>query len=306
MPSRRPSACSCSTTASAPAAIAVTAAPRSPAAASRAASAPAASATSSREMSGSMRGSFTPASTRTTSTPCSRRRPRRKAYSSPFVSRVPRRTTVATASGVSGEGLDPEVAALELRVGRELGGGCLRRDRSSDHDELPLGNRRRHAEVLPDQKDGEAFAVEIAEGIDELLDDRRREPFGRFVHDQKLRIREQRAPDREHLLLAARELRAAVSAALAETREELVDLRRRPPLRTAARRDHAQVLVDRERREQAAALRHVREPQLRDLVRRHADELAALVPDRSRHACRRHAEDRVAERRLSHAVAAHD
>ena len=37
----------------------------------------------------------------------------------------------------------------------------------------------------------------------DLLDDHRREPFGRLVHDQKPRIAEQRAPDREHLLLAA-------------------------------------------------------------------------------------------------------
>ena len=71
-------------------------------------------------------------------------------------------------------------------------------------------------------------------------------------------------------------------------------------------RDHPQVLVDGERREEPAPLRHVADAELRDLVRRLADELAALVADRAGDARRRHADDRVAERRLAHAVAADD
>ena len=92
IPSSRPSRCSCDTTRSAPSAIAVTAAPRSPAAASSATF----DANSSRPMSGMTEGSFTPASTSSTSTPCSSSRSRRNAYSVPLVSSVPSKTTVGT------------------------------------------------------------------------------------------------------------------------------------------------------------------------------------------------------------------
>ena len=99
-----------------------------------------------------------------------------------------------------------------------------------------------------------------------------REPFGRLVHDQQLRVREQGAADREHLLLAARELRGADPLALGEAREELVDGARRPAAR-ARGADHLQVLVGRERLEETPALRHVRDARLRDLVRRPAQQL---------------------------------
>ena len=97
--SRRPSAWRRLTISAAPRAMAAIAAPRSPAAASAAASAPAAAATSSRVTSGVASGSPTiPASTSTTCAPCSRIRSARNAYSFPFVSRVPTRTTVVTGS----------------------------------------------------------------------------------------------------------------------------------------------------------------------------------------------------------------
>ena len=90
-------------------------------------------------------------------------------------------------------------------------------------------------------------------------------PLGRLVHDEQPGVREQRAPDGEHLLLPAGELCSAVPLALGEAREELIDLGHRP-LAFAARADHAQVLVDGQRRKQAPTLRHVPDPGLRDLV----------------------------------------
>ena len=83
--------------------------------------------------------------------------------------------------------------------------------------------------------------------VDQVLDDRRREPFRGLVHDQERRVRQQRAADREHLLLSTGELRAAVLAALGEPREELVDALDRPaPGAASAPGDHPQVLVHRE------------------------------------------------------------
>ena len=102
--------------------------------------------------------------------------------------------------------------------------------------------------------------------VDHLLDDRRREALGRLVHDQQLGVREQRAADREHLLLAAGELGGADPLALGEPREELVDGGRRPAPRASAGSDHLQVLVRRQRLEQAPALRHVARCRSGDLV----------------------------------------
>src|SRR6185436_13402116 len=188
--------------------------------------------------------------------------------------------------------------------------GRLGRDRARDHDQLPLGERGRDAEVLLDQQERQALALELPERLDHVLDDRRREPLRGLVHHHEARVRHERPPDREHLLLAARELRAAVALALGEPREELVDPLARP---LAARRRAAgaprgdpQVLVDGERREEATALRDVADAVPRDLVRLAADELLALEADRALGMRRRDAHDRVAERRLAHAVATHD
>ncbi len=89
----------------------------------------------------------------------------------------------------------------------------------------------RDAEVLLDQEDAQALLLELAERLDQHLDDRRREALGGLVHDQQLRVRDQGAADREHLLLAAGELGAAVALALGEPREELVDAVDRPAAR---------------------------------------------------------------------------
>src|SRR4051812_10620328 len=116
--SSRPSAYRRFTISAAPRAIVSTAAPRSPAAASTAGSAPTAAPTSARAISGATSGSPTiPASTSRTSTPRSRMRSARYAYSTLFVSNVPTSTTVATVN------LPPSRVARSWRVGdaeREL------------------------------------------------------------------------------------------------------------------------------------------------------------------------------------------
>ena len=61
--------------------------------------------------------------------------------------------------------------------------------------------------------------ADLGDGAPDLGDDERRQPFGRLVEDQQQRIGQQRAADREHLLLAARELLAAVAEPLGQARE---------------------------------------------------------------------------------------
>ena len=67
------------------------------------------------------------------------------------------------------------------------------------------------------------------------VDDARREPLGGLVEEEDARVGEQRAADRDHLLLAARELVAAVPAPLLQAREQLVDGVERPLDRSARR-----------------------------------------------------------------------
>ena len=119
--------------------------------------------------------------------------------------------------------LDAEIAALELRARRQLARCRLGCDLAGDHDQLALRERCRDGEVLFDQENVQALLHELPECLDQALDDRGGKPFGRLIHDQQLRVRQQRTTDREHLLLPARELRAAVPLPLGQAWKELVD-----------------------------------------------------------------------------------
>src|SRR5439155_14269317 len=66
------------------------------------------------------------------------------------------------------------------------------------------------------------------------------------------------------------------------------------------------MLVDGERGEEPPALWDVADSQLCDLVRRLPDELLAAEANRAGDPCGRQADDRVAERRLAHAVPSDD
>ena len=155
----------------------------------------------------------------------------------------------------SASGSTPRYRRCSSTSAESCGGRRLGGDRAGDHHELALGDRGRHAEVLLDQQNREALLRELLERLDQVLDDRRREALGGLVHHEERRVGEQSAADREHLLLTAGELCAAVSLALGEPREELVDALDVQPLEVSRVAEHPQMLVDRERREQATALR---------------------------------------------------
>src|SRR5215468_8521263 len=91
-----------------------------------------------------------------------------------------------------------------------------------------------HLEVLVHQQDRLAAALELAQHLPDLAADDRGEPLGCLVEDQQLRVGHERARDRQHLLLAARELTAHLVPALADPGEKL-EHRAGGPARTAAR-----------------------------------------------------------------------
>ncbi|KAG0752625.1 hypothetical protein G6F22_021795 [Rhizopus arrhizus] len=61
-------------------------------------------------------------------------------------------------------------------------------------------------QVLFDQDDARALAVYLCEYVYQVSDDTGRQAFGRFVQQQDAGVAQQRARDRQHLLLAARPL----------------------------------------------------------------------------------------------------
>src|SRR5262245_9543601 len=71
---------------------------------------------------------------------------------------------------------------------------------------VPVCKPGEHLEVLIHQQDRLAAALELAQYLPNLAADDRGEPLGCFVEDQQLRVGHERARDREHLLLSAREL----------------------------------------------------------------------------------------------------
>ncbi len=178
-------------------------------------------------------------------------------------------------------------------------------DAAVDHDGDLLGHRRRDADVLLDDEHGDvALLAEPDQHLLDLRDDDRRQTLRRLVHDEQPRVGQQRAGDREHLLLAARKLRAAVVAPLGEAREGLIDALDRPgPAPQAG--GHAQMLVDGQRTPQPPPLRDIADAEPRDPRRGGVGDVLARQthgPARRRH----EAHDRLAQRRLAHAVAADD
>jgi hypothetical protein len=199
--------------------------------------------------------------------------------------------------------LHAEQTLLQLAVRLELGGGHRARDAPVHHHVHGIGDLDRHAEVLLDQEHGNlAVRGEVLQHVGHLAHDDRRQPLRRLVHHEQDRIEEQRPRDGEHLLLAAGELGAAIALPFREPRKRLVHARHGPRPRVTSRRE-AQVLVHGERRPHASALRHIPHAPVGDGVRRKSQDLLAGEP----HTTRRgdEARDRIAQRRLAHAVSAH-
>ncbi len=135
----------------------------------------------------------------------------------------------------------------------------------------------------------------------DLLDDHRRQAFGGLVHHQHARVEQQRAADRQHLLLTARQLGSAVATSIGEARKQRVDALNCPRTLPCALGRQSQMLVDRKRRPHAPPLRHIADAKLGDHVGRHAQN---LLPCKFHAASRRHqAGDRVAQRCLAHSIA---
>ena len=112
----------------------------------------------------------------------------------------------------------------------------------------------------------------------DLLDDHRGKALIGLVEQQELQVAGQRAGDRQHLLLAARERRGFLPAALGQTREMLVDALERPA-DGLGDLGQDQILLDGQPADDAPVLRHQLEAGLGRLVRLHRVQRLAGEPD---------------------------
>src|SRR5438034_1251362 len=155
--------------------------------------------------------------------------------------------------------------------------------------------------VLLGQENREPAALEGGDVLRERAHDHRREPLRRLVQQEEPRVGHQRPRDRQHLLLAAGEARAALAAELPELREEPEDALDRPP--AAGPLADPQVLDHREVAEDPPVLRHKADAQARDLVGAEPAQRPSLVQDlASRHVYQ--PDDGLERRRLACAVPA--
>jgi hypothetical protein len=164
-----------------------------------------------------------------------------------------------------------------------------------------IGDFQAHPHVLLDEKDRDALVAHPGDDAEDLADDERRQALRRLVEDQEFRVEQQGAADRQHLLLAARELAAAIAAPLGETREKLIDARHGP--RAGPLQRHQEIVVDAEIGEDLAPFWHVADTERGDAIGRPARRLLSEECDPSL-ARRCQPEQAAQRRRLAGAVAA--
>src|SRR6185437_4025739 len=136
----------------------------------------------------------------------------------------------------------------------------------------------------------------------EREDDHRRQSLERLVEQDDLRVAYERARDREHLLLATRQIGTAAAAPLLQAREHLVDPVERP-FRRRGETGEDQVLLDVEAAEDPPVLVHELHAGLCNRMALPSRDLDAVEHDRAR--TRRDDAHQTLERRaLARAIAA--
>jgi hypothetical protein len=124
--------------------------------------------------------------------------------------------------------------ALDFIVRRDLRHGAGPSDLALFQHVGAVRNRLGEAYILFGQQDRKAALLQFNDGVGDLLNDYRRNAFGRFIEQHDQRIAHQRARDGQHLLLAAAHATTEAMAHLAEVWKQPEQGVGRPPRRRAA------------------------------------------------------------------------
>src|SRR5262249_17778472 len=172
---------------------------------------------------------------------------------------------------------DAEMSLQRGAVGGERGAVGSMNDSAAFDDDGAVGDAEHLLSILFDQNRRHALlAADPAERPQPFLDADRRQAFQRFVEQHDPRVEHQRAPNREHLLLAAGQLIAEVLPAFGEPWKQGVDFFDGPAARP---RHRGEVLLDRERFENVALLRHPADAGLGALVGPQLGDVGAVQRD---------------------------
>src|SRR5581483_3914058 len=166
-----------------------------------------------------------------------------------------------------------------------------------------VGERNGSLRTLLDEQDREAAFADASERVEHEVDDLRCEPERGLVEKKHVGLCDERACDRELLLLPPGKRTGMPPAKLAQDRKELEDRLERGAVRsTPPRREpEAEVLVHRQLAEDATPFGHERDACARNVLgaaseERPSTELHVAAGDG------RHTHDRVQRRRLAGAV----
>jgi hypothetical protein len=172
---------------------------------------------------------------------------------------------------------------LQLRLRDQLRRRAAPHRAAAFDDVVPVGDAGEVLDVLVDHQYRLSARFKHRQAAPDFLADQRRESFGGFIQDQQPRIGHQRATDRQHLLLAARQLVAHVGAPLGEPRKQRVDFFQRPGIGAAQTvggcRD--QIFADGEVRKNLASLGDETDAQLRYPKRGEAANVTSTDADRA-------------------------
>src|SRR5206468_8985833 len=203
--------------------------------------------------------------------------------------------------------LDDQIFLPKGVVGGELRDAAEEADRSLVEDADVVGEGEGEGQILLRHQDGHALLLEDGDLVGERLHDQVSQTLGGLVQDEEARIAHESASDREHLLLASREIARPASVELGEDGKGRVDALHRPGRRARGQgpaRD-LQVLSHGEVREDATVLGHEADAPARDTVGRPSRDVRAVEEDLAP-VGRGEADDAPERRRLAHAIAPED
>src|SRR5262249_26896635 len=200
--------------------------------------------------------------------------------------------------------LAAKVRLPELFVSEQVGSLSLEHHASRRQNVAAVGDGQRHVRVLLDDENRDTCLVHLLDDREAALDEDRREPHRRLVHQQESGPRHQRTAHRDHLLLAARERACELRTPLVEQRKQRVHaLEVLLAAATVQICAHLEVLEHAHRREQPPVLGHDRDAARDAIARRPLRDV--LAGEAHAPLTRPHdAEDGLQRRRLPRCVAA--